>query len=168
MDCPKTNQTSATRPAQMPATSQRSEILSRISQVGIAKWGAALIKIGFLLDLNGEITHALSVGLLQCASRCFDRFLELAGLCVSGRQCANEDRIGFFGELVRFCRELHRDLVVSQRIIRAGRHHPGEIVERKNGVRLRLQRLFVMIDRLAQRTLLDKSIAQTRVCAPAS
>src|SRR6202011_1549755 len=158
MDCPKTSQTSATRPAQMPATSQRSEILSRISQAGIAEWSSALIKIELLLDLNGEVAHALSVGLLQCVSRRFDRFLELAGLRISGGKCSNENRIGFFGELIRFGRELHRDFVGYQRIIRAGRHHPGEIVERKNGFRLRLQRLFVMIDRFAQQTFLDKRV----------
>src|ERR1700731_3605229 len=159
MDCPKTNQTSATRPAQMPATVPRSEILSRISQTGIAEWRAALIKIDILLDLNGEIVCALSVRLLRCASRGFNRVLELAGLRIGRGKCSNEDRITFLGELVRFCRELHCDFVVSQRIIRASRHYPGEIVERKNGVRLRLQRLFIMIDRLAQQTFLDKRVA---------
>src|SRR6267378_7606664 len=98
MDCPKTNQTSATRPTQMPATSQRLEILSRISQAWIAEWCAPLIKIDILPNLNGEIMCALSVRLLRRASRSFDRFLELAGLRVSRGECANEDRIIFFGK----------------------------------------------------------------------
>src|ERR1700687_4018302 len=136
--------------AQTPATSQRSEILSRISQAGIAEWRATPIKISILLDLNGEVTHALSIRQFRCASGSFDRFLELAGLRVSGCKCSNEDRITFLGELIGFGRKLHCDFVVSQRIIRASRHYPGEIVERKNGVRLRLQRLFIMIGRLAQ------------------
>src|SRR6184192_1899980 len=89
----------------MPATSQRSQILSRISQAWIAEWCATLIKIDILPNLNGEIVRALSVRLLRCASRSFDGFLELAGLRVSRRQRPNEDRITFFRELVRFCKE---------------------------------------------------------------
>src|SRR5438874_12705381 len=91
----------------MPATSQRSQILSRISQAWIAEWCATLIKIDILPNLNGEIMRALSVRLLQCASRSFDGFLELAGLGVSRRRRPNEDRITFFRALVGFCCGLH-------------------------------------------------------------
>src|SRR4029077_11353691 len=149
----------------MPARSQRSEILSRISQIGIAEWRAVLVKIDILVDLNGEITNALSIRLLRCASRSFDRFLELACLRVSSREGSNEDRITFPGKLIGFCRQLHRNFVVSQRIIRAGRDHPGEIVEGKNGVRIRLQSSLIMIDRLTQQTFLDESVSQTRMRA---
>src|SRR6266571_2291589 len=110
--CPNTNQTSAIRPTQMPALSHRSEILSRISQVGIPQRRAALIKFDILLGLKGEVTHALSIRLLRCASRNFDGFFELARLRVSGRKCSNKDRITFFGELIRFYREFECDFVV--------------------------------------------------------
>src|SRR5437899_11772288 len=132
--CPNTNQTSATRPTQMPATSERSEILPRISQVGIPQRGATPIKIDIFLDLKDEVTHTLSIRLLRCASRGFDRFLELACLRVSSSKCSNEYRIIVVGELICFCRELHCDFGISERIIRAGRHQPGEVVEREDGI----------------------------------
>src|SRR5438477_5544335 len=126
--CPNTNQTSATRPAQMPATSPRSEMLLRILQIAIPQRRAASIKIDVILDLQGETMGASSIGLFCSTTRGFNRVLELTGLRVSGRKCSNENRIALLGELIRFFRELHCDLIVSQRFIRPGRHHPGEIV----------------------------------------
>src|SRR5436853_6292972 len=100
-----------TKPMQMPATSHG--FLLCISQARIAEWRSALIKIEILLDLNGEIVNALVISRLRRALRNFNRLFELAGLGVSRGECSNVDRIVFFGELVRFGRELHRDLVVS-------------------------------------------------------
>src|SRR5881296_2033956 len=121
---PNTNQTSAIRPTQIPETSHGSEFLSRISQVGIPQRRATLIKIDIFHDLVGELAHTLSVRLFGRASRRLDGALELAGLRVGGGERSNEDRIAFLGELIRFCRELNGDFVISERIIRAGRHHP--------------------------------------------
>src|SRR5438128_380551 len=78
MDCPKTNQMSATRPAQIPATSQRSEILSRISQDLIAKRQVLAVKIGLVLNLNSKTVLALSIRQFRRALGSFDGKVELA------------------------------------------------------------------------------------------
>src|SRR5947208_6120708 len=130
--CPNTNQTSATRATQMPATSERSEILSRISQVGIPQRGATPIKIDILLDLKGEVTHTLSIRLLRCASRSLDRVLKLSGFGISRGQSSSEDEIILAGQPICFFRELDRSCAVSQRVIRSGRQGPGKIVQREN------------------------------------
>src|SRR6266705_3100331 len=89
----KTNQTSVTRPTQMPATSAHSKILPRTLQVRIAQRRATLIKIDVHLDPIGETAFAQIACKLQCASRGLDRFLKLSGFGVCCGQCSNKDRV---------------------------------------------------------------------------
>src|SRR5437016_2722887 len=109
---PKTNQTSATSAAQIPATVQI--FLLRISQARIAQRRVPLIKIDIFHDLVGEIAHALCVRLLRRVSRAVDCVFELTSLRVSGGESSNEYRIRVFRELIRLGRELHRNFVISK------------------------------------------------------
>src|ERR1700719_1393194 len=93
MDCPKTNQTSAKRPAQMPATSQHSEILARISQAGIAQWQVLTVKIGLVLNLNCKIVLTLSIRQFRRALSGFDGRVEPACLRISRGKRPDEERI---------------------------------------------------------------------------
>src|SRR5947209_4537338 len=121
---PKTNQTSAIKPAEIAATIPRSEILLRISQTWIAQRRAPLIKIDIFHDLVGELAHTLGVRLFRGAARDVDRVFELAGLRVSGGESSNENRVRVLRDLVGLARELHRDFVISKRIIRTSRYDP--------------------------------------------
>ena len=113
---------SATRPAQIPATSQRSEILSRISQGLIAKRQVLAVKIGLVLNLNSKTVLALSIRQFRRALGSFDGKVELACFRVGCRERSNEEWIVLLRDSIQVARQFNGPYSISQRIIRACRH----------------------------------------------
>src|ERR1700738_107541 len=96
---PNTNQTIATRPAQMPAMSQR--ILLRILQ-GLITHGAALaVAIGFFLNLRRKGTLTLSKSQFGCFLTSLNSLLELTCLSISRGKSSNVERIILLRDSIR-------------------------------------------------------------------